>query len=52
MSDTAMEVHEWYSSGPRQRLQPGGESCCNGGDGDDQGKLVKAQGETKADNGK
>jgi predicted phage terminase large subunit-like protein len=28
LSDTAMErVWDWYSSGPRQRLQPGGKIC-------------------------
>jgi hypothetical protein len=53
MSDSAMErAYEWYSSGPRQRLQPGGRILVvmtRWATDDLTGRLVKAQAETKAD---
>ena len=45
-------VYEWYSSGPRQRLQPGGAIVLvmtRWNTKDLTGALLKAQGETKAD---
>ena len=53
LSDTAMErAYEWYSSGPRQRLQPGGRILVvmtRWATDDLTGRLVKAQSEIKAD---
>ena len=53
LSDTAMErAYEWYSSGPRQRLQPGGRICVvmtRWATDDLTGRLIKAQSEPKAD---
>ena len=53
LSDSAMErAYEWYSSGPRQRLQPGGRILVvmtRWATDDLTGRLVKAQAETKAD---
>ena len=53
MSDSAMErAYEWYSSGPRQRLQPGGRILVvmtRWATDDLTGRLVKAQSEIKAD---
>ena len=53
MSDSAMErAYEWYSSGPRQRLQPGGRILVvmtRWAQDDLTGRLIKAQSETKAD---
>ena len=53
MSDSAMDrTYEWYSSGPRQRLQPGGRICVvmtRWATDDLTGKLIKAQSEPKAD---
>jgi predicted phage terminase large subunit-like protein len=45
-------AYEWYSSGPRQRLQPGGRILVvmtRWATDDLTGRLVKAQAETKAD---
>ena len=53
MSDSAMDrAYEWYSSGPRQRLQPGGRILVvmtRWAVDDLTGRLVKAQSEPKAD---
>ena len=53
MSDSAMErAYEWYTSGPRQRLQPGGRICVvmtRWAVDDLTGRLLKAQKEPKAD---
>ena len=53
MSDSAMDrAYEWYSSGPRQRLQPGGKICVvmtRWATDDLTGRLIKAQSEPKAD---
>ena len=53
MSDSAMErAYEWYTSGPRQRLQPGGRICVvmtRWAVDDLTGRLIKAQTEPKAD---
>ena len=53
MSDSAMErAYEWYTSGPRQRLQPGGRIVCvmtRWAVDDLTGRLIKAQKEPKAD---
>ena len=53
MSDTAMDrTYDWYSSGPRQRLQPGGRIVVvmtRWATDDLTGRLVKAQTEPKAD---
>ena len=53
LSDTAMEkAYEWYSSGPRQRLQPGGSILLvmtRWAEDDLTGRLIKAQTEVKAD---
>ena len=53
LSDTAMErAYEWYNSGPRQRLQPGGRILVvmtRWATDDLTGRLVKAQSEIKAD---
>ena len=53
MSDKAMDrAFEWYSSGPRQRLQPGGKIIVvmtRWASDDLTGRLVKAQSEPKAD---
>jgi len=53
MSDSAMDrAYEWYSSGPRQRLQPGGRICVvmtRWAVDDLTGRLIKAQSEPKAD---
>ena len=53
MSDSAMErAYEWYTSGPRQRLQPGGRICVvmtRWAVDDLTGRLIKAQKEAKAD---
>jgi predicted phage terminase large subunit-like protein len=53
MSDTAMErAYEWYSSGPRQRLQPGGRILVvmtRWATDDLTGRLLKAQSGNKAD---
>ena len=53
MSDSAMDrAYEWYSSGPRQRLQPGGRICVvmtRWATDDLTGRLIKAQSEPKAD---
>jgi predicted phage terminase large subunit-like protein len=53
MSDSAMDrTYEWYSSGPRQRLQPGGRICVvmtRWATDDLTGRLIKAQTEPKAD---
>ena len=53
MSDKAMDrAYEWYSSGPRQRLQPGGKIIVvmtRWATDDLTGRLVKAQSEPKAD---
>src|SRR5210317_2472671 len=52
-SATAMDnVYEWYSSGPRQRLQPGGRIVVvmtRWATDDLTGRLVKSQSEPKAD---
>ena len=52
-SDTAMDrAYEWYSSGPRQRLQPGGTIVVvmtRWAQDDLTGRLIKAQKEPKAD---
>ena len=53
MSDAAMErAYEWYTSGPRQRLQPGGSILLvmtRWAEDDLTGRLLKAQTEPKAD---
>jgi predicted phage terminase large subunit-like protein len=53
MSDMAMErAYEWYNSGPRQRLQPGGSILVvmtRWAEDDLTGRLIKAQKEVKAD---
>jgi len=53
LSKNAMErTHEWYSSGPRQRLQPGGSIVLvmtRWAENDLTGMLIKGQKETKAD---
>jgi len=53
MSDTAMErAYDWYTSGPRQRLQPGGSILVvmtRWAEDDLTGRLLKAQAEPKAD---
>jgi predicted phage terminase large subunit-like protein len=53
MSDSAMDrAYEWYSSGPRQRLQPGGRILVvmtRWAVDDLTGRLIKAQSEPKAD---
>ena len=54
MSDVAMErAYDWYTSGPRQRLQPGGSILLvmtRWAEDDLTGRLLKAQTEPKADN--
>ena len=56
MSDSAMErAYEWYTSGPRQRLQPGGSILVvmtRWAEDDLTGRLLKAQTEPKADSWK
>jgi len=53
MNLTALErAYEWYTSGPRQRLQPGGKIVCvmtRWNTKDLTGMLLKAQKEAKAD---
>ena len=53
MSDSAMDrAYEWYNSGPRQRLQPGGRICVvmtRWATDDLTGRLIKSQSEPKAD---
>ena len=53
LSDTALDsAYEWYTSGPRQRLQPGGAIVIvmtRWSVKDLTGKLMKKQGEPKAD---
>ena len=53
LSSTAMDnTWEWYTSGPRQRLQPGGSIVCvmtRWSDKDLTGQLQKAMSEVKAD---
>ena len=53
LSDSAMErAYDWYSSGPRQRLQPGGNIVLvmtRWAQDDLTGRLVKNQSEPKAD---
>ena len=53
LSDTALDsAYEWYTSGPRQRLQPGGAIVIvmtRWSVKDLTGKLMKKQGELKAD---
>jgi predicted phage terminase large subunit-like protein len=53
MSDSAMErAYEWYSSGPRQRLQPGGNILLvmtRWAQDDLTGRLLKSQSDIKAD---
>ena len=53
LSETALDnAYEWYTSGPRQRLQPGGAIVIvmtRWGVKDLTGKLMKAQTEPKAD---
>ena len=53
MNITALErAYEWYTSGPRQRLQPGGKIICvmtRWNTKDLTGMLLKAQKEAKAD---
>ena len=53
MSDSAMErAYDWYTSGPRQRLQPGGSILVvmtRWAEDDLTGRLLKAQTEPKAD---
>ena len=53
MNVTALErAYEWYTSGPRQRLQPGGKIICvmtRWNTKDLTGMLLKAQKEAKAD---
>ncbi len=56
MSDSAMErAYDWYTSGPRQRLQPGGSILVvmtRWAEDDLTGRLLKAQTEPKADSWK
>jgi len=53
LSDSAMErAYDWYSSGPRQRLQPGGNILLvmtRWAQDDLTGRLIKSQVESKAD---
>ena len=53
MSEMAMErAYEWYNSGPRQRLQPGGSILVvmtRWAEDDLTGRLIKSQKEPKAD---
>jgi len=53
MSDSAMErAYDWYSSGPRQRLQPGGNILLvmtRWAQDDLTGRLLKSQSDIKAD---
>ena len=53
LSQTAMDnAWEWYTSGPRQRLQPGGSIVCvmtRWSEKDLTGNLLRAMGEVKAD---
>jgi predicted phage terminase large subunit-like protein len=53
LSQTAMDnAWEWYTSGPRQRLQPGGSIVCvmtRWSEKDLTGNLIRAMGEVKAD---
>ena len=53
LSDSAMErAYDWYNSGPRQRLQPGGSILLvmtRWAQDDLTGRLLKAQSEPKAD---
>jgi len=53
LSDSAMDkAYEWYSSGPRQRLQPGGSILLvmtRWAQDDLTGRLLQAQTEPKAD---
>ena len=53
LSDSAMErTYDWYLSGPRQRLQPGGSIVLvmtRWASDDLTGRLIKAQTEPKAD---
>jgi len=53
LSDSAMErAYDWYTSGPRQRLQPGGSIVVvmtRWAEDDLTGRLIKAQKEPKAD---
>ena len=53
LSDTAMDnAYEWYTSGPRQRMQPGGSIVIvmtRWSDKDLTGNLVKKMGDIKAD---
>ena len=53
LSETAMEsAYEWYTSGPRQRLQPGGKIVIvmtRWSTKDLTGQLMKTQGDVKAD---
>ena len=53
LSDSAMErAYEWYNSGPRQRLQPGGSILLvmtRWAQDDLTGRLLKSQSEPKAD---
>ena len=53
LSETAMEsAYEWYTSGPRQRLQPGGKIVIvmtRWSTKDLTGELIKAQKDVKAD---
>jgi phage terminase large subunit-like protein len=53
MSDSAMErTYDWYSSGPRQRLQPGGSILLvmtRWAQDDLTGRLLKSQSELKSD---
>ena len=53
MSDSAMErAYEWYSSGPRQRLQPGGRILVvmtRWAQDDLTGRLIRSQTEAKSD---
>ena len=53
LSETAMEnAYEWYTSGPRQRLQPGGRIVIvmtRWSTKDLTGQLMKAQSDIKAD---
>ena len=53
MSETSLEnAYEWYTSGPRQRLQPGGKIILvmtRWSTKDLTGILLKKQGDIKAD---
>jgi predicted phage terminase large subunit-like protein len=53
LSDTAMDnAYEWYTSGPRQRMQPGGSIVIvmtRWSDKDLTGNLIKKMGDIKAD---